>query len=312
MNEYLTGCKGKDLKNHLDKRKAAKSLSIIEFLCEYFKIENNTDFRKKFLQVTSGEGDELNKIITPFSSSCQSLLFFYQVSNKNPITIFEKEYNEVYFEFLNPVLQKPSSIDVVLVNKDKGYILFIESKLSEMIESSRTVNHSSNYVIGSTYFAKDGKWAKRGFSILKLNEDDYKKIGIEENSKNKKQQSIINPINGNQYVYSEGIKQILAHTIGIINFQNGNRNSNIDGLHDLKDVTFLSLHNSLPGYNKNDAQVKIDEFVNHVDTVFDCLKEKGYKINFMQSTYQEVYKNLPDSYRAKLNEQIVKYYKLDK
>lgn len=310
INEYLTGYNGKTLDSHLQSRKKAKSQSIINFLCTYFDIENNENFNRKFSEVTTGEGDELNKIVTPFSSSCQSLLFFYQVNNENPIRILGKEYNEVYFEYLNPVLQMPSSIDVVLVNKKEGNVLFIESKLTEMIESSKEKDCSSNHVIGSTYFAKSGKWEGKGFGKLKLNKSDYEKIGIDEDNKNIKKQSIINPINDNKYVYSEGIKQILAHTIGIINFRNGE--SKISGLDKLNDVTFLSLHNSLPGYNEDDAQNKIKQFENHVNTVFECLKAKDLGINFEQRTYQEIYEDLLNSYKALLTPKIVEYYKLDK
>ena len=124
--------------------------------------------------VAHGEGNEEEKIDSIYSSSLQSLLFFYGVSKSNPIHIGKDEFNKVLFEYENPVIRYPSSVDVVLLNEKEQTIAFIESKFLEIIRDS---NKDGNKVIGVSYFREK---EKNGYNqSLKLEEADLKKLRIE-------------------------------------------------------------------------------------------------------------------------------------
>lgn len=107
----------------------------IEFFLKTFGITNEKQFRKKFAESISGDGDELTKNNALHSSSLCALLCFYNVKT-NHLTFNDIVYNDVYFEFKNKVVRNPSNMDVVLTGKDKNgkdSILFIECKFSEFL-----------------------------------------------------------------------------------------------------------------------------------------------------------------------------------
>ena len=218
---------------------------------------------ESFLRVVSGEGNEDRKITTFYSSSLQSLLFFAGVSKTNPIVFNGVEYTRALFEWRNPVLNKPSSIDVVLLGNldtDHPTILFIESKLYEIIRDSTTTGRC---VIGRSYFDNPNGYGKLG-----LNEKDYPVLGIEKNGEGK---GIVNPVGSGKYVYSYGIKQALSHIIGILNF----REKNAFAIGTDYDIRFLTLINEMPGFTGNSDPVeKTTCFCNHYNTVIALLRKK--------------------------------------
>ena len=285
--------------------------------------------------VVSGAGKEEDKIDTFYSSSLQSLLFFCNVSKKHPLIYREVKYTKVVFEWKNPVISFPSSIDVVLIGeketgekKTKRVIMFIESKLYEVIRDSDT---SGTHEIGSSYFKQKNGYTQR----LGLNEKDYHDLGIVKDDVNSKKQSLIKPIDKNSYiengekkngfVYSYGIKQMLSHIIGILRFKDepkarypreGEYFKNYVKENNY-DIFFLTLINGMPGFNDTDAdaQKKLRDFKNHYDSVIDLLtKEHSDKLPGIEllpcTTYQAFYKEVKKE-GYKLSETIEKYYHLE-
>ena len=293
-------------------------------------------------QVVSGEGNENDKIDSFHSSSLQSLLFFCGVS-ETPLWYKGVKYTEAIFKWRNPVITFPSSIDVVLVGnkridgKDRRVIMFVESKLYEVIRDSNT---RGTHEIGSSYFAddQDNSYQKR----LGLNENDYTTLGIKKDDTDKKKRSLIKSHsknsyveNGKQkegYVYSYGIKQMLSHIIGILNFIDNqelrvinNPGKNIANADKDYDVVFLTLINGFPGFEDKDRKRKIRHFITHYNEVINCLKDKpmfkksdenneyGVKISLEDCmTYQTFFQEISNQGEKSFNlpNTIQKYYHL--
>lgn len=304
---------------------------IADFIKETFnkKIELSKDEIRLLEHVINGQGQEKDKITSPYSSSLQSFLIFRKVSKENPIKINDIEYDKVDFEVKNPVINYPSSIDVKLSNDNKD-VLFIESKLYEVIRDS---NKNGMPVIGPSYFSDD----KNGYlKKLKLSKNDLQKIGIifpledhmygqkasdikkeiikPEQSKEKDDGYVsIQAIEKDKWVYSYGIKQILSHIIGILNYKGS----------PLKQRRFAYLYNELPDYEEklqdyqgDSVDDKIKDYNEHVNEVFKLLKDKpGNEIKKSILTYQELYQKNPDYFKNNKNhveDIICIYYKLNK
>lgn len=288
---------------------------------------------EKYESVINGEGNEKDKINTVYSSSLQSLLVFSNVSRENPILIDKMKYTDVFFEYRNKVIGYPSSIDVVLTNKDERTILFIESKLYEIIRDSTV---SGTAVVGVSYLSNHTNGYK---NVLGLEFKDLEKLGIDyENQDNyggrtediKKDSDgkdiSIKPLKGNSYVYSYGVKQSLSHIIGILNWKSGKQGANCSSYlnhNDYDDVRFLLLYNDLPGFTDEDAENKQADFVKHQKKLFEILEGKDkVKIDSMSiKSYQEIYqenqaKNPGDFEKSffdgKDMSRIVDFYRLNK
>ena len=263
--------------------------------------------------VAHGEGNEEEKIDSIYSSSLQSLLFFYGVSESNPIHIGKDkdEFNKVLFEYENPVIRYPSSMDVVLLNEEKGTIAFVESKYLEIIRDS---NKDGNKVVGVSYF-RDSE--KSGYKSLSFQKEDLEKMRIEypgnpyidkvvDNHK-----MSISALDDKSYVYSEGIKQILSHIIGIQNFKKVETYSSFDPIknHKLfKKVIYVELYNSFEGINDIVMQSKINDFKEHCKIVKKVITSKeGLVDKFLVKSYQDLAK-ANDNYKIDTN--VEKYYRL--
>lgn len=276
--------------------------------------------------VAFGQGHEIDKIETIYSSSLQSLLIFSQVSEHNKITVGKDTYDEVHFEYKNKAFGYPSCIDVVLINRKEKKILFIESKLSEIIRDS-TIKGTKK--IGPSYFGPGGYslielYDKKKLSSIGINVPENINIGKDspntiklEISKitknNSKGWTAVEKIEGCKYVYSEGIKQILSHLLGIYYFKNLLKEdipSNCDSyLYDCKDYEckFIEIHNHLPNYpkDKNDSDKKISDFLSHVKKTFKFFE------NCSIMTYQDLYNETKNkNYFNKINK-IVEFYHLN-
>lgn len=137
--------------------------SMIDIFCTNFKITNKELFATKFRMACSGSGNEIDKITTMHSSSLLALLSFFNVTEKNKLTIpgldgylFEKSF----FEFKNKVIKSPSNVDVVLLGKNKNgkkVILFLESKFTEYFTG--VTKKDGEFEVGKSYF-KDGTFSK--------------------------------------------------------------------------------------------------------------------------------------------------------
>lgn len=313
---------------------------------------------KLYDQVVNGEGSEKDKIDTVYSSSLQSLLFFSQVRKDNKLTVNIEgkniEFEHVQFEYKNRVIGYPSSVDVVLSDENGKNILFIESKLAEIARSSKKKIDDEampgEKVVGISYFKKDEDSGY--YKALKLGndetkdeprsdaQDELKQLGIifpenegaypicKRENKGANNALITLPIGENankKYVYSEGIKQILAHIIGIINYKHGRNIEDKRCSNELRayekdsNVYYMELYNGFPMSNEKmdvESQKKIeeirfiqDEFKKHVRVVFDVLREKKLNITMLDMTYQELYKNRGG---YKLSDKVVNFYHLDK
>ena len=294
---------------------------------DYFETTFNC---RHYEDVISGEGNEKDKIDTVYSSSLQSFVIFDHVSVNNKIKLrFDKvvEFDEVIFEYQNPVIGYPSSMDVVLLNRSNKEICFIESKLCEVIRDS---SDEGKKVIGISYFrSNDVGYA----NTLKLSLSELDLLGIEHPKEylakyrglSKEEgggDKVVNKIPGNTYVYSEGIKQVLSHLIGICNFKDSGQKylyeNTFDpiGNHNGYHIYYLELFNAMPELcrrNKVFAD-KISNFKKHVEEVFRVLNKKGLGINLYIKSYQDLFNDdaeEPNGYFSKLSKKIINFYKLN-
>ena len=133
------------------------------------------------------------------SSALMPLLLFYKVSLENSlyVDLGRKEpvkFDEIYFETPNKVFDntRPSKIDIALVSNSSKIVLYLESKFTEYLSGKSSSNFSLKYknmvreILGPNQPAEENKkYYIRG----KLAEKDI--------------------------VYGEGIKQMIAHFIGV-------------------------------------------------------------------------------------------------
>ncbi len=217
----ITDRNDRTIKEYREKILKEVCKSLIDFI-GLKKIIDFDTFKEKLREACSGDGNEIKKITTAYSSSLCSLLFFYNVSDNNSLTLkkyniedeLEKtfEFTKVLFEFKNIVISggKPSNIDVVLLGKDKNnennkVILFLESKFFEYYrDTTKKVEISKAYLnkndIGKLIYDKN--------VVTKIfnNDVDFKisdKIYIYPKE--------------NKPCYIEGIKQMISHYIGVNN-----------------------------------------------------------------------------------------------
>lgn len=286
-------------------------------LKSFQKIFGTTINCNNYETVVSGEGNEKEKIDTIYSSSLQSLLFFDK-TNEHPIKIKiggnELEFDEVVFEYKNKVIGYPSSIDVVLMNRDEKTICFIESKLLEIVRESSVEGKA---VVGISYFQKNGIGYNQ---TLGLNNTDLTKIGIcfpkdgpylDRVKGRSGEKQPINSISSEEtkFVYSEGIKQVLAHLIGISTFKNDSfydKNSDpINSHEDFKHYYYIELYNKLPNFDGDElVDVKLRQFKDHFEIVKEIANKKGIVDQMEIMTYQELFK---DNYEH-LNDLISNFY----
>ena len=293
-------------------------------LLRFREIFNADDLKRThYERVIGGQGNEKEKIDAVYSSSLQSYVFFNRVDKDHPITIpFEDgpmTFTKVLFEFKNKVIKYPSSIDVVLVNEETRSICFIESKLFEIVRDS---NEDGNKVIGISYFkakSQDIKHHNIGYQeTLHLELSDLDKMGIkhpgcflEKVNGNDSEKCSIIPIGRNKYVYSEGIKQVLSHMIGILNFKKEMLEDTDLKPYNFDHYYYLELYNELPHLENKiiDAREKINNFVEHFKEVQKILEDKiNHEVKIAIMSYQELFAD--ESNQQVVNETILKYYKV--
>lgn len=133
-----------------------------------------------------------SRICTLHSSALLPLLLFYRISpsNKLNVRINNKliSFDDVRFEVPNKVFHSsfPSKIDVALISHSQQIILYLESKFTEYLTGSSSEKIADAYV--------------NTFSELGIELIDHR---IEGN------------LFGNPIIYGDGIKQFVAHFIGV-------------------------------------------------------------------------------------------------
>lgn len=188
-------------------------------LADVFGITNRIDrelFVCKFKQACSGDGNEMRRINTLHSSSLCALLFFYNVTEDNPLTIMLDSkavtFTKSYFEYQNTVIRghNPSNMDIVLIGADengKNVILFLESKFMEYYYDIVTsVEFSAEYLenLFSKSLYSENVVNRLGYTMKK----DGQRAFLESHQKS----------------YLAGVKQLVSHFVGIMNLYTGKEN----------------------------------------------------------------------------------------
>ena len=266
--------------------------------------------------VSNGEGNEKEKIDSVYSSSLQSLLVFHNVSKTNKLKIGEYSFDKVLFEYRNTAIKsnRPSSVDVVLIDSDNKAIAFIESKFLEILRDS---TENKKEVIGISYYSsKDPHGYNRS---LNLDEEDFNKMKISYPDQGPYLDSVrgksqltqsIDKLDERNYVYADGIKQILSHMIGIRSFKN-NESEYVDDpiINHLAfdKFIYIELFNSFPGLDESIKGTKIDDFINHCSVVKEVIMKKNKNLidDFMILSYQDLFANNRD---FNLSDVVARYF----
>lgn len=253
-------------------------------------------FADKYLQATSGDGQEERRIRTLHSSSLLCLLCFYGVSEERPLNLIvegrQVRFTSSQFEVKNPVgtdetgKEHNSNMDVVLYGKDsqngKKVILFLESKFSEYLTWGK-YSGISNHVYRKIY--------------AQLNHNGVlERMGLkyEENPDNRAY-SDLTSIKGNTLHYAGGVKQMVSHFLGVKNTAAGKQFEDYDIY--LGEILF-----KFPD-SFEDANIKFKDYIQLYNTLaegLNQLSEDKFKVQSQCLTYQDVFKDydLEESVRS--------------
>ncbi len=277
MDNYYYRGKGKDSIGF----KIDVSNDVSRFFINTFKLPNEESFINSFYQSTGGDGGELTKNNALHSSSLCALLMFYNINKDNKFKIEIDgqihEYDDVYFEIKNKVIKNPSNMDVVLVNTKKEEILFIECKFSEYLSKSK-------HELGVGY----------------LENKEYKQIFDEIGY-------------DNITVFQYGIKQLVAHFIGINNFLKGYTAKKVKAFYRNKDYGRSRVYKKYNHVAFMEVIFKLDypeyqTYLSETEKTFNVLKTKTNEISIIGTkTYQELF--VDDNSRI-LPELVKKFYKI--
>ena len=246
-------------------------------------------------EAVNGKEHEISRIMTMHSSALLSLLFFHAVSECNPlcIQIDGKKYRfkKAVFEVQNKCLDggNPSSIDVMLVDHQEKVVLLLESKLSEYLSCGKKKDISIEYKNQYADIMRPGKLSD--------------KIEIKEENNSLTIQGIDSPSH-----YCEGIKQMLCHFIGAMNFKES-KDDKHEGLTDYKVLlgTVLLDLSSINGKKFETYKEDYKELAEYLNG----LHKKDVKVLDEVITYQNLYiKAKGNGYH--ISETIVRYYGLEK
>ncbi len=267
-------------------------------LVNVFKLNRDTILENHFEAATSGDGNELSRILTLHSSSLLAFLCFSHISSTNPIRILDTDYVEPMFEVKNDVIDsslgKPSNIDVMLLNEDRTKVLFLESKFTEYLDGGRAYLSPKRY---QPFFNALFKLSNSlsGFKACFINNGYCLNEGPRTSG------------------YLGGIKQAFSHLLGIATGpaevqSNPNKVYTRQILKDAEEITFASII-----FNCN--QKKFDSYSRLYNSVFrnEAIIKKAIgevvpqsktiaklKIHSELLTYQDIFKEheLPEMIRA--------------
>lgn len=238
--------------------------------------KNYSLFKARFLEAAYGNGHEANEITQLNSSALAALMFFYNVSDSNPLILsFTIKGKKIRLKFTSVILEKenpvfaanyPSSIDIALYgnNEDSGNpaVLFLESKFGEYL----TVRNCS---AGKSYK-----------NIYELIEAQKTKMGVLQEITFKT--GDICHILGPEH-YCEGLKQMVSHFIGAKN----SYELNVEG----REIYLGSILFDFNGIEY--AQTKLDSYRKVYEGLAKVLNDidDNRRINLIDSilTYRQVF-----------------------
>ena len=270
-----------------------KSLSIKckdtkkgEDLAHFFRLDSNT-FEDKYLQATSGDGQEARRIRTLHSSSLLCLLCFYGVSEERPLSLNlegrQVTFTSSQFEVKNLVgtdetgKEHHSNMDVVLCGRDvqtgKKVILFLESKFSEYLAWGK-YSGISNHVYRKTY-------AKL------FNGGVLERMGLKyEECPDNPAYSDLASIKGKTLHYAGGIKQMVSHFLGVKNVATGKQYEDYDIY--LGEILYRFPESVDPEGNKFDDYTRLYGILAEG---LNSISESKFKIIGHCFTYQDVFQS---------------------
>ena len=301
--------------NIIDNKKISNRVyfnSIYEKLTKIFGIEDKKKFKEKLGEACSGSGSEQRRITILHSSSLCALLFFYNVSEENPLTLTMDSrkititFKDVLFEFQNTVIKerKPSNVDVVLLGKDNNdnkVILFLESKFSEYFDiSSQFTGLGLDYLEKYDNIYNDDNLKNINLCICR-DKNGVPKIFPKTNREKYNGIEVVNRAE-NEEMYIEGIKQMISHYIGINNLLNGTfyikekKNSKKENIQDEK---LKQLYRFLSDKKTDNYEEKLKDLINNDNTEI-YLGEILFDFHNMniskKEAFEEYFNNYSDKY----------------
>lgn len=250
-------------------------------LAELFDITNKTLFEEKFLQSCGGDGNEIERIGTLHSSALCALLFFYNVTNENPLTlrVNNRDCKFYYsrFEFQDPVIRKPSNMDITLVgtytDTNQPVILFLESKFSEYFER-----------VGKSLHIAEG-YSKHKYSADIYNDNTLSMLGL-----SKTDESNGFTIKSKTLCYLEGLKQMVSHYIGVYNFKISGSVTNDDGINSVRDNADIYLgtilfDNGIGDFEISTGVTAYDSYKAKYEKLVDILNSKNPPFNVIKELF---------------------------
>lgn len=232
-------------------------------LMKLFQLNNeNEAFTRAFFQVTSGNGNELNNILTIHSSALFALLLFYDVEN-NHVKIGNHTFDKVLFEAENKVIvngidcskHRPSSIDVALYDSKESALLLLEVKLTEPLSGNKEAFNSND---------KYAKWINENLSSKSMDAIGFKDGKLEAKRRD------------NSLNYNGGIKQLIAHFIGACN----------GPAEDFRSKDYIEYYNEA----RRCGQLYLATFLLSPDS--DLLQDDGGKDSYKIDEYHNLVKSL--------------------
>ena len=238
-----TPWRGAESKNSLSfefANRASSASDVARGLKTLFGVDDS--FCKKAEQAGSGSATEWRRLSTLHSSALCALLHFWKIDEDHQVTlcldVINFTFSNVFFEIKNIVYEAPSSLDVVLTgckDDETPVVLYLESKFSEHIRGAvtRMSQKRKEGIISGQYFDPvetnkfkvnvDRVLQRLGLEKLEANDHNYFFVRKEGNTEPK-------------WLYAEGIKQIIAHYLGICKEIECHFDKRPAVLSDLKDI----------------------------------------------------------------------------
>lgn len=313
-NSFSFVVKGKDQprevlkdKSALEKKEVIKQYIeyALEAIREQFYVSPEEE--KILVAIMTGEGCEWKKIRSIHSSSLCGFLHFKNVSEETPIYINNEKYTKAFFEFENDCIDNPSSVDLVLTNKETLKVLFIELKFSEYLTPG-SVKISNKYL---KYYEKI---FKKDNLLGQL--EDSKKVHLFDNVFIQKDEEygyfdmVFDKNNKDGGVYLGGIKQVISHFIGINNFNLLRDEEKIEKVGFVpKEISYAEILFELDG--SEEMLSRFDKYYGHVVKVIKESGEypnisivRGGKTNVLK--YSDIFED--DRNQKLLSDEVIKLY----